>query len=807
MYNLRLLNLNRERLTIIDPVTSWRYTRRPSEATEITVTLPRSDVEAALPAGADIYAFLSPAQVVPVSVGALAPAAGEALHDRARIAYMVEIYRGTEHVVTGRISHRDIGDETVTITCHTEEILLEANITPAQYGRVWDDWDLADVARDVLGGWHVQRVKDRTQWDTAIEAVNVDTATEPGVVMLAKDSSGRYRASGHITLRFSRQHIADFVRWDRIRWASDNAAPVRTTMQWRADGGAWSPGYQGALPDEIGVALGAANATTVDVRINLHTDDRDTEGPSGSPVGQTPYVFAVELIARTAGRVAAGAIPAAAGVTVAGLDADGTNALAVLGQACESVGWEFLVRDGKLDLARRIGEDRTGSVLLRTGTNMNVVNLTEGDDELVNIVTALGPGRGINRLQTVRIHEASVQLHGPYPGTHEFPHVSTLAELEAAADDWLDERAAIQPAFRVDVIYPYGEEPEFGVGDRVRVADPRNGIITTSRIMEEDRSLSDSGQRVTLFLGLPRRSLAGQVRPWPPLRETRRPRTPTVAVEPIPGGLQIIDTSAGGELTTDVYISTSANFEPSGATLVERGRMSRFNIIGLDVQRYYVRLVHVDDEGNRSEPSAEVSGVPLPSDDAVVDLDTPQWASPAITSGIEDVGQFILTWLAAHWQTVTDATMYQVQWRRGTSGDWQSTMTAETALKIAPLPANVSYQVRVRAARGNSVSPWSAVQTVTTPRDTQAPPAPVIRAHAATPGGFWIEMEPSPAPDWDGFEVHWSTSSANFTPSNATLKARGRQTRFEFGGLEPGQVHHVRVIAYDTSGNKSSSTY
>src|SRR5690606_25268832 len=212
IYNLRLLDIGRNRIAIIDRLVDWKYTRRPSEATDITLTLPREDVEAALPAGTDIYAFLSPAQVVPVMPAGAGQGVGrpEPLVSQAGVAYFVEIYRGTEHVVTGRISHRDIGDETVTITCHTEEILLEANITPAQYGRKWDGWDLADVARDVLMGWHVQRVKDRTQWDAAIERVNVDTATEPGVVMLAKDSSGRYQASGHITLRFRRADVPDF---------------------------------------------------------------------------------------------------------------------------------------------------------------------------------------------------------------------------------------------------------------------------------------------------------------------------------------------------------------------------------------------------------------------------------------------------------------------------------------------------------------------------------------------------------------------------------------------------------------------
>src|SRR5690606_21934772 len=236
------------------------------------------------------------------------------------------------------------------------------------------------------------------------------TTTEPGVVMLAK-SGGRYVASGHITVRFKRDDVPDFLRWDRIRWASDNGAPVRTTMQYRYGDGstmsAWSDEVEGALPDEIGIVPATTDAEVIDIRINLYTDDRDTEDDEGNPVGQTPFVFAVELIARTTGALMAGDIPAVAGVKVSGLEADGVSAFHVLSQACAQTGWEFWVSDGKLHLAQEMGADRTSSVLLRAGTNISVQTLSTGDDELVNILTAYGPGSGINRLVTIRRHEES----------------------------------------------------------------------------------------------------------------------------------------------------------------------------------------------------------------------------------------------------------------------------------------------------------------------------------------------------------------------------------------------------------------
>jgi len=627
MYNVRLLDQNRRRVAVIEAPASWRYTRRPSEATEVSLSLPRTLVEAALPAGMDTYAFLPPYQVVGPS-----PASGSARtpkHEHARIGRFVEVYRGTQHIVTGRILKVDITDETVNIQCLTEEIELEKHVTPSQYGRVYDHWDLADVARGMLHGWYVLRVKDQSQWGGAIEAVNVDIMTEPGVVMLAK-SGGKYVAQGRIVLRFAKPDVPGFVKWDRIRWASDNGSPVRTTMQYRygddpGNMGSWSEEVEGALPDEVGVVPGTADAALIDVRINLYTEDQEAEDANGNPVGVTPYVFAVEMIARTEGAIEAGDIPASTGDLVSGIEADGASALNVLSQACEQAGWEFWVSNGKLNIAKEMGEDKTASVLLRAGTNMRVTTLSEGDDELVNVLTAYGPGEGINRLQVTRRNEESIAKYGEYRGVQTFEGATDLASLIDAADEYLAEHAAPVPAFRVEAQYPYGEEPEFGCGDYVRVADPRSGIITRSRIAEEQRSYSTSGLKTTLYLGLPAPNLARQVRPTVPPRPVQPPDKPVISVSPIPGGIRVIDTKAPNIRwsTSEVHMSTAKGFVPSAETLVADGRRVRFDVGGLtpDV-RYYVRLIRFDTDGNASEPSDEMSAIAgrFPQEELPADL-------------------------------------------------------------------------------------------------------------------------------------------------------------------------------------------
>src|SRR5690606_18396320 len=250
-----------------------------------------------------------------------------------------------------------------------------------------------------------------------------------------KGGEGRYHEQGHIVLRFRKSQIPDFAQWDRIRWLSDNGAPVRTTMQYRYGPDVfsltpWSEEFEGALPDTLGVVPAAFAEEILDVRINLYTDDTESPDFEGNPVGQTPAVFAVEVIARTAGRVTEGGIPTNTGVIVRNVEADNTPALKVLQDAVEQAGWEFVVHDGKLYLGEGQGEDRRDDFVLRAGTNMQIESLGDVDEEMVNILTAYGPGDGINRMQVVLRDEASIAAYGPYPGVKEFPAAADMLDLQ-----------------------------------------------------------------------------------------------------------------------------------------------------------------------------------------------------------------------------------------------------------------------------------------------------------------------------------------------------------------------------------------
>src|SRR5690606_37145476 len=164
VYQVRLLDRNRNLLAILDHITGWRYSRRPSAATTFSVSIPRRVIEETIPQGSELYYFLSATQPTRA-----APAPGQQEPQKlegAQIAALVVVWQiepTPRRRVAGPIVGRKLGRTATTLECMTEEILLERNRTPAQYGRVWHGMDLADVARDLLRGWHVDRRKDKSQ--------------------------------------------------------------------------------------------------------------------------------------------------------------------------------------------------------------------------------------------------------------------------------------------------------------------------------------------------------------------------------------------------------------------------------------------------------------------------------------------------------------------------------------------------------------------------------------------------------------------------------------------------------------------
>jgi hypothetical protein len=152
------------------------------------------------------------------------------------------------------------------------------------------------------------------------------------------------------------------------------------------------------------------------------------------------------------------------------------------------------------------------------------------------------------------------------------------------------------------------------------------------------------------------------------------------------------------------------------------------------------------------------------------------------------------------WQGIHDE--YIIEY--STDGqNWHYLATVKsTTYTHTNLDPNTLYYYRVWGVK-NGVRSSVPAQISGYAKDTTPPPVPTNITITPIINGFTITIEPPTVPDWDGFEIHASKSSG-FTPSSSTLKAKGKASTFNIEGLDGGTLYYVKVISYDTSGNKSA---
>ena len=124
---------NRELIGVL-PVAQWSYERKLSEPGQIEVKCSKIETDSGQPLFAAIEQGL---------------------------AYWLNIYEHDTLRAIGQIVKRRIDATSITFTGYSEEMVLQRVICPAQYGRVYDGFDLADVAADLCRDWHSLRVKAR----------------------------------------------------------------------------------------------------------------------------------------------------------------------------------------------------------------------------------------------------------------------------------------------------------------------------------------------------------------------------------------------------------------------------------------------------------------------------------------------------------------------------------------------------------------------------------------------------------------------------------------------------------------------
>ena len=636
----------------------------------------------------------------------------------------------------------------------------------------------------------------------------------PQVTIDYNYNSGKYFESGYIVMRFEKEDITNFKNWERIRWAADNQDPVFTTMQYRygelGNLSGWSEEFEGIAPDELGVIPAAVDEDILDVKINLNTDDTTSENQESDPVGVSPRLFALEVIARTDSGITAGDIPDFTGINVYDIDADNTKKLSVLVQMCEQAGYDFELIEGELNVAESLGEDRTDGFVLRAGTNMNIEGLSDNDDELVNVLTAVGDGDGINRpMITIRDND-SIEEYDEYPRYQEFKEVTDITELEEKANEYLEVSKLPVQGFRVTAVFSPENEPEFGYGDKIKVCDPRSGIITTAVIDEEVRSFDNNGLHVRLKLNKTIKRLIDSVIEPKVFEKKIVPRPYLSVISKIRGVIIRAHFARFKDWSrTEYHISTEKNFDLSADTLQENKRQKEVEITGLiPGNTYYVKSINYNINNKPSQISRELSFQVGEVEYGDVNKDSPDTPTGlSLSTNIEDVAVQVSANIKAEWDANTEEDMhiYDLRIRKGT-GDYSyfTVKHPETDYLFRPLVPNTEYRVNIRAIDvfGN-VSAWSAEESITTAKSEVAPNSPTGVNVTPAIRGLLLYHDANTEVDLAGYKVYYNTASGF---SGATEYDRGDKLVWEIKeGLTQGVDYWVWVKAFDTTGNQSSA--
>lgn len=651
----------------------------------------------------------------------------------------------------GTVTRRDLSGQVTRIECITDEALLRDLITPADWN-YWAGWELGDAVRDLLMECVVQARNTPDDWAAAVEKVDVDLATMPGQVVLAKDSTGRYKSHGYITLQFE---FGQITKYQVLRWSEDVGEEVRIKAQFRtsSDGltwGPWSEELQSVFPAEDGVAL-TGNERYIQVRMHLYTDNTSAKDRNGVPTGYTPVLNGVEVIARRPGPITEGAIEDTAGVTVPSYRSededkretyyfDRENALRILQTWCEDFGYEF-----KVDGQRRLyfGKDlgAVKPIVLRRTTNMDIKSLGDSADRLANVLHCYGAGDGPAQIRTTLRNEDSISLYGERIGVFEDSSADTLAKLIESGNKHLAKVSVPEPQFVVHHV-PIDELPEdMELYDTVTVVDPKSGVVTEARILDDERTLTTTSEDVSLGLNCTLDNVIERI------VKNQAPR-------PQPGGLPA---AAPWNLQAKVgygYVQLSWSGKATEFVVEHSVDGVSFDVLSRTPYRYYLHTglqpgsthyyrVTAVTSGGASAPSvvvpAAVSHVPIEDLDPTPP-DTPVWDTCEFTRNI------VLRWHAA-----ASAVEYEI---REVDDDWGETVGqvwrgSATSATLTPTKRSHTFYIRAISLAG--VYSTEAASITLTNDTPSTPPAPLVEAFF---GALAITLRPVPDDDIVSYQLY-----------------------------------------------------
>ena len=228
------------------------------------------------------------------------------------------------------------------------------------------------------------------------------------------------------------------------------------------------------------------------------------------------------------------------------------------------------------------------------------------------------------------------------------------------------------------------------------------------------------------------------------------------------------------------YDAQAAGSEWDGATVVPLpGTVTEYTVENLVAGTEYIFAVSSVDgtvEGSRSLP---VTATPIGAD------------LPEIMNLRVDVSKTV-TRIDYHWDAVTGATSYEIEWRITDSTEVETATVAATSMptyRIPTVTAAIAYSFRVRA-RGDhdAASPWAAVAPAIALHPKPAAPTN-LRAALDENNETVVVLEwTRPAGEPDGYEVAYKLSTVTVW---TTLQVSDTDT-FTFTGVR-NRTYNVRI--------------
>lgn len=266
------------------------------------------------------------------------------------------------------------------------------------------------------------------------------------------------------------------------------------------------------------------------------------------------------------------------------------------------------------------------------------------------------------------------------------------------------------------------------------------------------------------------------------------PATPT-GLTATPGNAQVALTWAiiSGATSYKVY---------RGGVLIASPTSASYTDTGLTNGTSYSYAVSAVNSSGESSQSAVQSATPI-------DNTTPNPVT-GLTAGTPTTNSIPVTWTKSSSSNVAN---YEVAFsgNGGTSYTIASAVVnaSSTSYEVTGLSPGRSYIIRVVAINGagnRSTAATVTANTASVPDTT--PPEAVTNLTAGTPtsNSVPISFTASIASDISKYEVAYSTDGTNFTVATSTLTG----TSYTVTGLNASTLYTFRVVAIDTSGNRST---